>query len=878
MLIMAARTQDCGNFMCGGYLHNGYFDCTMAGKTNVTYADWMRNRAPRDIPAFGCPCQQTPAAYVDQSIDKYLLLRDRQRKGCNNELQPCDALYISGSMPYSPARDANNHSYLKTLYDHAAAPNGTHVGPTTVLHENVVLVNPTAYHSVPVAINDLHSALYRMAGALPGQGSISVTNHPMPVTDYEKGSDDDSQIALTLVVAIFIGVGMSILSASYSIFLIWERSNNAKHLQMVSGVPKYVFVASNYLFDVLLYALPFSLLIAVFAAVPNPEFHGENLSAIAALLVLFATAAIPLAYLLHYPFRSNIGGFMIQLCTYSLLGLAMIISSVVLEVIGKSTQDAYDFVKYAYRLLPHYCLSRGIYDIGMTYFYNKYAVNGGTDAERGDMADDLDGMDDPRARAAAEARMQEQERTLGIGQRDVWDSEVTGYHFAFLAVESVVFLLLVLLVEYGENIFSCIGDAWHRGGFVAERTADDDDVVAESLRVSNAANSGEGADDAVLVSDLVKRYGSGVTAVNGISFGVRRGECFGLLGVNGAGKTSTFRMITSEYLPTQGDILVRKPSDSGAQAHLEEGGSSSPSGPSGPSSAYLSAVSQMNAVRKSLGYCPQFDGVHPNLTAVEHLRMYAAIRGYRFSDTQAIASELIDRLQLRKLADRRTLAGNYSGGNKRKLSVAIALVGEPPVVLLDEPSTGMDVDTKRFMWEVIRSLREQAVILTSHSMEECEALCDNVGIMVAGEFRCLGSLQHLKSKYGEGYSLNVILREGLAHDHTTAHAGNGAPPAPPPPAIGLGGSDKEAGEPIDADTPAMANLKSWLREHLPGVKQTDQHSTRHVNFMVSGDTELADVFELMEDNKELLGIDDYSLAQTSLEEIFIRFAQDDERA
>ena len=76
----------------------------------------------------------------------------------------------------------------------------------------------------------------------------------------------------------------------------------------------------------------------------------------------------------------------------------------------------------------------------------------------------------------------------------------------------------------------------------------------------------------------------------------------------------------------------------------------------------------------------------------------------------------------------------------------------------------------------------------------------------------------------------------------------------------------------------MANLKSWLREHLPGVKQTDQHSTRHVNFMVSGDTELADVFELMEDNKELLGIDDYSLAQTSLEEIFIRFAQDDERA
>ena len=292
---------------------------------------------------------------------------------------------------------------------------------------------------------------------------------------------------------------------------------------------------------------------------------------------------------------------------------------------------------------------------------------------------------------------------------------------------------------------------------------------------------------------------------------------------------------------------------------------------------YLSAVTQMNAVRKSLGYCPQFDGVHPNLTATEHLRMYATIRGYRFSDTASIASELIERLALRKLADRRTLAGNYSGGNKRKLSVAIALVGEPPVVLLDEPSTGMDVDTKRFMWDVIRSLKDQAVILTSHSMEECEALCDSVGIMVAGEFRCFGSLQHLKSKYGEGYSLNVILKDSSSSSSSLQTMSSGSSDNLAVHSDPHAGSSAANDGGVDEDTPAMARLKTWLTRALPGIKVTDQHSMRHINFLVPGDAELADVFELMENNRNDIGIDDYSLAQTSLEEIFIRFAQDDER-
>ena len=106
------------------------------------------------------------------------------------------------------------------------------------------------------------------------------------------------------------------------------------------------------------------------------------------------------------------------------------------------------------------------------------------------------------------------------------------------------------------------------------------------------------------------------------------------------------------------------------------------------------------------------------------------------------------------------LAGDYSGGNKRKLSVACAMIGQPSIIFLDEPSTGMDPVARRFMWSVINDICCQgntSVILATHSMEECEALCQRIGIMVGGRFRCLGSAQHLKSKFGLGYELECVM-------------------------------------------------------------------------------------------------------------------------
>ncbi|CAN0168144.1 unnamed protein product, partial [Discosporangium mesarthrocarpum] len=241
--------------------------------------------------------------------------------------------------------------------------------------------------------------------------------------------------------------------------------------------------------------------------------------------------------------------------------------------------------------------------------------------------------------------------------------------------------------------------------------------------------------DVVKVSNLRKIYPSskGVKlAVKSTSLGIPRGECFGLLGINGAGKSSTLAMLSGE--------LTEIPATSG-EAFL----------------AGYNVSTNPEDIHRLVGYCPQFDALFATLTAREHLRLYAAIKGIPASQVESAVDEKIHEMGLTQYADR--LAGGFSGGNKRKLSVAIAMIGDPQIVFLDEPSTGMDPMARRFMWDVITRIvtenKECAMILTTHSMEECEALCQRIGIMVGGRIRCLGSSQHLKTRFGKGYQLEV---------------------------------------------------------------------------------------------------------------------------
>jgi len=190
-------------------------------------------------------------------------------------------------------------------------------------------------------------------------------------------------------------------------------------------------------------------------------------------------------------------------------------------------------------------------------------------------------------------------------------------------------------------------------------------------------------------------------------------------------------MLTGEIVPTKGEIYV---------------------------SGYP-IPKELNQARMLIGYCPQFDAILENLTAKEHLELYAAIKGIPKDKRAQIVQKQLHDLNLKQFEN--VPAGTYSGGNKRKLSVAMAMIGNPPIVFLDEPSSGMDPEARRFMWNVISKIsterKQSTVILTTHSMEEAEALSTRLAIQVDGNLKCLGTAQHIKNKYGGGYELEVKL-------------------------------------------------------------------------------------------------------------------------
>ena len=179
----------------------------------------------------------------------------------------------------------------------------------------------------------------------------------------------------------------------------------------------------------------------------------------------------------------------------------------------------------------------------------------------------------------------------------------------------------------------------------------------------------------------------------------------------------------------------------------------------------------MNKVRYLIGYCPQFDALLDNLTAREHLELYAAIKGIPANMRERLIQDKLEQLNLKQFEN--VQAGTYSGGNKRKLSVAIALLGNPPIILLDEPSSGMDPEARRFMWSIVGKIstekKHSSVVLTTHSMEEAEALSTKLAIMVEGSIECIGPVQKLKNKYGKGFEVEVKLESAHKSDIERIH-------------------------------------------------------------------------------------------------------------
>ncbi|KAI8528928.1 hypothetical protein RHMOL_Rhmol12G0186000 [Rhododendron molle] len=294
-------------------------------------------------------------------------------------------------------------------------------------------------------------------------------------------------------------------------------------------------------------------------------------------------------------------------------------------------------------------------------------------------------------------------------------------------------------------------------------------------------------------------------AVRGMSLALPQGECFGMLGPNGAGKTSFINMMIGLIKPTSGMAYV-------------EG---------------LDIRTQMDEIYTSMGVCPQHDLLWESLTGREHLLFYGRLKNLRGSALSQAVEESLKSVNLFHGGVADKMAGKYSGGMKRRLSVAISLIGDPKVVYMDEPSTGLDPASRNNLWNVVkRAKQDRAIILTTHSMEEAEHLCDRLGIFMDGSLQCIGNPKELKARYGGSYVFTMTTSSN--HEEEVQNL--------------------------------VKNLSPNANKiyHLSGTQKFE---------LPKQEVRIADVFQAVEKAKSRFTVHAWGLADTTLEDVFIKVAR-----
>eukprot|EP01029_Cantina_marsupialis_P002760 TRINITY_DN1263_c0_g2_i2.p1 TRINITY_DN1263_c0_g2~~TRINITY_DN1263_c0_g2_i2.p1 ORF type:complete len:582 (-),score=169.53 TRINITY_DN1263_c0_g2_i2:322-1968(-) len=342
-------------------------------------------------------------------------------------------------------------------------------------------------------------------------------------------------------------------------------------------------------------------------------------------------------------------------------------------------------------------------------------------------------------------------------------------------------------------------------------------------------------------------------AVNKLSLTVQPKECLGLLGPNGSGKTTTLRMLSGHETITSGDAWI-------CNAHV---------------------VKRRKQAAKSLGICPQYDGLWPELTSMQHLDIFARIKGVPSHLRKAWCTHILELMDLDGNA-KNMRAGTLSGGMARRLSLGVAMVGRPQVLLLDEPTAGLDPGSRRNVWRCIERIKETSqLILTTHSMFEADSLCSRIAIIVNGRLRCIGNQMELKRRIGNGWRLHVIfenemkkidlfelflkdtfsncetLQKEIQEDESTTHIVNKHSPD------------------LSSNTPTFTTSEQQQQQQ----QQSLSICTAKFALIMEGNTEaqsLTKLFERLQSrkSKEHFGILEWTISQSSLEEVFINTVEE----
>uniref|UniRef100_A0A1I8IBX7 ABC transporter domain-containing protein n=1 Tax=Macrostomum lignano TaxID=282301 RepID=A0A1I8IBX7_9PLAT len=306
-------------------------------------------------------------------------------------------------------------------------------------------------------------------------------------------------------------------------------------------------------------------------------------------------------------------------------------------------------------------------------------------------------------------------------QASVYFSNPYVLHSLIAVIAHIVLLIaFIAMMENRSEIASACGRALRRKTNIQQQMLNQSSDAGVKQEIERIGQSNRSRQNVLEVKSLEKKYDNGVLAVKGVSFGAISGEIFGLLGPNGAGKTTTLAVVVGEEVATGGSCEV-------CSHDIWMSGSD-------------------GATNGAVGYCPQHNPLFDSITVMEHLEFYSRIRGVPKNVAAKQIPNLVNGLGLSE--HRNKQAEQLSGGNKRRLCLAISLLGNPSLVVIDEASTGVDPEAKRLIWSAIRGMAndQRSVVVTTHSMEEVEALCSRVGIMNHGYMIAFGTIQQLRSR------------------------------------------------------------------------------------------------------------------------------------
>lgn len=337
------------------------------------------------------------------------------------------------------------------------------------------------------------------------------------------------------------------------------------------------------------------------------------------------------------------------------------------------------------------------------------------------------------------------------------------------------------------------------------------DVQAEHERTVDFSTKGKKDAPRVRICNIHKVYPATggapqKMAVKSVSFGVNERECFGLLGHNGAGKTTLLNVLTGLFPATSGTAFVD-------EFRLDQ---------------------DMSKIYAVMGVCPQHDILWGSLTGRQHVEFFGRLKGYSGDALAKMVDEVIKSVNLTYAQKRK--CGGYSGGMKRRLSVANSIVGGPEIVYMDEPSTGLDPASKHQLWDVISASKAgKSMILTTHSMEEADVLCDRLAIMAGGELQCVGRSWQLKRRFGKGYTLGITTKD---------------------------------------KSPEFAlKIEKYIKGVFPSASLIDDPIGGVSKFEIGReDVVLSEVFTKLNSDMENYGIVDWGLTETTLEEVFLKLA------